>query len=345
MPTLIIERSNPLQISSSSNQSGISQPAKRRALYLLFHYPSITEGYIEAEIRAVQDHYEVQVIGTDQNPAGVTFYAPHSPFQTLSDDQEIIDAIRAFDPQVIHAHRLFMLPRLLPICERLQIPFTVRSHAHDAIPSLDPRVAGWMEQAPKILPLATQNELCLGILAFPFTRPHLEAWGVPEDKIHDCYPVIDYNFLEMARRCPERTFDLYALPSRLHPIEKLKDLNASMGSPANIQPPVQPEHMPAEFKKHEWMIYTADAQLANVGWPVSIAEAQAAGVGVLMADIRPDLREYVGDAGFLYSSIDEALSIIHHPFPDDMRKAGFEHAKKSDVNVHQRILTDLWDNA
>jgi hypothetical protein len=31
---------------------------------------------------------------------------------------------------------------------------------------------------------------------------------------------------------------------------------------------------------------------------MSIAEAQGAGVGVCMANIRPDLREYVGPAGF-----------------------------------------------
>lgn len=166
---------------------------KRRALYLLFHYPSITEAYVEAEIRAVSHAYEAFVIATDAHPTGVTPYRLHSPYRVIPDRATILESIQSYHPHVLHAHRLFMLPLLAPICAELGIPFTVRSHAHDAIPSRDPRVAGWMQQAPQLLPNATSSRLCLGILAFPFTRRHLEGWGVPRDKIHDCYPVVDFS--------------------------------------------------------------------------------------------------------------------------------------------------------
>ena len=41
---------------------------------------------------------------------------------------------------------------------------------------------------------------------------------------------------------------------------------------------------------------------------MAIAEAQAAGVGVCMPNIRPDIKEYVGEAGFVYDSIENDLS-------------------------------------
>src|SRR3989338_5732477 len=160
--------------------------SKRRALYMLFHYPSITEAYIEAEIRAVSEWYDVLVIATDEDPKGVTYYNNHSPYKMVHEREGMLREIRAFQPHVIHAHRLFMLPTMMPICIELGIPFTVRSHAHDAFPSRDPRVADWLRQSSSVLTKATRSDLCLGILAFPFTRKYLKDWGVPEEKIFDC---------------------------------------------------------------------------------------------------------------------------------------------------------------
>ena len=75
---------------------------------------------------------------------------------------------------------------------------------------------------------------------------------------------------------------------------------------------------------------------------MAIAEAQAAGVGVCMANIRPDLKQYIGDAGFLFDTIDEARKIISQPVPEDIREAGFVQAEKSNINNHISLLTDLW---
>lgn len=101
--------------------------------------------------------------------------------------------------------------------------------------------------------------------------------------------------------------------------------------------------MPAEYKRHRWLVYTADFDIPTVGWPMAIAEAQAAGVGVCMPRIRPDLAEYVGP-GVLYDSIDEVSSIVSGPVPDEMREAGFEHAMRSDIGRDKHRLTDLWQS-
>jgi hypothetical protein len=78
---------------------------------------------------------------------------------------------------------------------------------------------------------------------------------------------------------------------------------------------------------------------------MAVAEAQAAGVGVCVPNLRPDLREYVGPAGFLYDSIDEVVGIVSEPFPAKLRDLGFEHAKRSDLSRHKAGLVDLWRKA
>jgi hypothetical protein len=106
--------------------------------------------------------------------------------------------------------------------------------------------------------------------------------------------------------------------------------------------PIEPEEMPREYKKHRWLVYTASREIGTVGWPMSIAEAQAAGVGVCIPEVRPDLREYLGGAGFIYESISEVADIISKAVPDEMREMGFEQARKSDIFEHKVILTNLW---
>jgi hypothetical protein len=64
-----------------------------------------------------------------------------------------------------------------------------------------------------------------------------------------------------------------------------------------------------------------------------------------MPNLRPDLRDYLGPAGFLYDSIADVARIISQPSPEEMRQLGFEHAKKSDAFRHKQILINLWQKA
>jgi hypothetical protein len=82
--------------------------------------------------------------------------------------------------------------------------------------------------------------------------------------------------------------------------------------------------------------------LGTIGWPIAVAEAQAAGVGVCFPNLRPDIQDYLGGAGILYSSLTELVDIISQPVPEEMREKGFEVAKKSDIKTHLHRLTDLW---
>ena len=226
----------------------------------------------------------------------------------------------------------------------------------------------WGKIKNEVISNTVSNPLCLGVLAFPFTRPYLEANGARPDKIIDCFPCIDFNrfydrspngdkimnvgacipkkrmedFLELGLRMPEKEFDLYPVS---YNVANIVQKNQAMGSPIRIHSPVEPSLMPAQYKKHQWLVYTADRQINTVGWPMAAAEAQASGVGVLLPDLRPDLKDYIGDAGYLYKSIDEVVEIISEPVPENIREAGFENARKSDVYDHKTLLTNLWKNS
>ena len=189
--------------------------------------------------------------------------------------------------------------------------------------------------------------------------------GIRDEKIVNCYPVVNYarfhdrspngtavmnigaaipkkkmeDFVDLAAASEGLDFNLYAVG---HAVGRLAKYNEAKGSPVKIVPPIEPDEMPVEYKKHRWLVYTASREIATVGWPMAVAEAQASGVGVCMPNLRPDLREYLNGAGFLYNSISDVTKIIARPVPDDVRQMGFEQAKKSDVFAHKALLTELW---
>jgi glycosyltransferase involved in cell wall biosynthesis len=332
---------------------------KLRVLYILHHFPQISETYIRSEIEALQDGYDLRIVSLNRADYP---YSNHAPF-CLTDDPSVIEQIiDDFQPDVLHTHWL-QQTRLLAYfggyfgARKRNIPFTVRTHSFDILE----HDAALMRQSADVI----NSDLCLGILAFPFARSSLEKAGIQPDRIHDCYPVVNYerfhdaspngdavmnvgaclpkkkmeDYLKLATIHSQRRFNLYALG---YDTPEMTRLNAAQGNPVQIVPPVEPEDMPGEYKRHQWLVYTASRKMNSVGWPMAVAEAQSAGVGVCLPNIRPDLRDYVGDAGFLYNSIDDVANLLQDPFPEEMRQRGFEQAKRSDIGQHKRILTDLW---
>jgi glycosyltransferase involved in cell wall biosynthesis len=338
---------------------------KPKVMYILRQYPQISETYIQTEIDAVSDDFEVIVIALqDAGKAGNTTYERHTPYLVINDLSQLSNAVRMFRPQLLHTHWLISLPLVSRIAKTFNLPFTVRAHSFDTL-SDDPRLAHWFESAPRVMPETSHDPLCLGILAFPFSRAFLKSSGTDMTKVVECYPCIDYkrfhdrtpngeaimnvgacipkkrmeDFLELGQRLPDQRFNLYPLS---YDTEALADKNTAMGSPVTINSPVEPALMPAEYKKHRWLVYTADTQISSIGWPLSIAEAQASGVGVLLPAVRRDIETYLAGSGYVYRSLEEACAIISAPVPEAMRDAGFANARKSDVSEHKNLLTGLW---
>lgn len=345
--------------------------SKPRVMIILNAYPQVSETYHKTEIEALRDEYEVGIISLKKSDLS---YRNHNPYRLITDPAAVREAVEEFRPHVLHSHWLSQhISLVADLARRTGVPFTVRAHSFDSIwkpPSLLDRLRG-IDNTPARTRSAipyVNDDLCLGVLAFPFALQRLEKAGIRGDKLHGCYPVVNYqrfhdrspngqavmnagaclpkkkfeDFLELAAARPGTEFNLYALGNG---VEKIRRLNEAKGNPVNMIPPVEPDDMPHEYKKHRWLVYTASRKIGTVGWSMAIAEAQASGVGVCAANLRPDQREYVGDCAFLYNSLREAADIISRPFPEEMRQKGFEHAAKSDVSRHISTLTDLWRKA
>jgi hypothetical protein len=367
-----------MTISSTNKRPGAITSNKPRVLFLLKEYPQISQTYIKNEIEALEQDYEVKIV-TRKGPD--IPYDNHRPHSFAEDMDDFVAAVREFRPDILHTHYLTELRFIGQLSEITNVPFTVRTHSFDTIALRKKSWKGRIKQMIKRQPplertpwfmegiRAMDSDLCLGVLTFPCSRPWLLRAGVPEEKLIDCFPVVRFghfhdrspngdavmntgvatpkkampDFLRLARKVPDRAFNLYAMG---YHIDSLKSEAAAMGAHVNFIDPIQPEAMPAEYKKHRWLVYTGDFDIPTVGWPMAIAEAQAAGVGVCMPNLRPDLAQYVGEgAGVLYDSIDELPGIVSSPVPDEMRERGFEQAKKSDIERHKHLMTDLWEDA
>jgi len=175
--------------------------------------------------------------------------------------------------------------------------------------------------------------------------PILLQAGVSAEKLVPCWPVVDVKRFRqpraerrsgherrrlhpeegdgaLSRACremPDVRFDLYALG---YIVDEMRRRNDALAAPVRIVDPVEPDAMPDEYKQHRWLVYTASPRHKSVGWPVAIAEAQAAGVGVLMQKRAARSREYIGP-GFLFDRIEEVERLIRGPVPEDRREAGF----------------------
>jgi glycosyltransferase involved in cell wall biosynthesis len=327
-------------------------------LVLVDRYPETTETYVKTELEALAAGYDVTVVA--RNPARRPF-ARHLPFQTTNDADALREIVADVKPSALHTHYLWNAPRLLPLAEAFGIPFTVRAHSCDTMIECGDECTMHLASAAA----AVRSDWCRGVLSFPYTRPALEAAGIPSAKLIDCFPVLDFDrfhdrsdngdavlhvgscqpkkgmeeFLLVAGRLRPLPFNLYAIGPR---VDMLRRINVVHGNAAHIADPVDPDEMPALYKRHRWLAYTASTKIRSVGWPIAVAEAQAAGVGVCLPNLRPDLRQFVGDGALLYESRAELEDMLKQPVPDVMREAGFEQARRSDVKGHLSRLTALW---
>lgn len=329
-----------------------------RILYLLREFPQISQTYIKTELEALSGAYDVRVLTLAAADIAET---EHHPFQMAPDRETLLQVIREFRPKIIHTHYMIMGNVTAEIAEASGLPFTLRSHSFDILETAGARAnPQWM-----LLRQYLRRGNCLGVLCFPFLRESLEQFGIAPAKLVDVPPVIAFerfhdrapngraimnmgavrpkkrmeDFVELSRMLPEREFNLYAMG---YQVDGLRAYSETRGGPLNFIPPLSHNRMPAEYKKHEWLVYTASPDMKSVGWPMALAEAQASGVGVCMAEIRPDLKDYVGEAGYLYKDLETVRALISGPVPAETREAGFEQARRSDIRDHIHKLTDLW---
>ena len=332
--------------------------ARPRVLYLLNRYPQLSQTYISTEIRYQERDFELDIVAFKEAPDPDPDCLPYVQMDNI---EQIVAYARSFRPDVIHTHWLVQADIVGAVSASLRVPFTVRAHSFDVIhftPETRPKHIG------RCMPYLN-SELCLGVFSFPFTEQMLVGAGLRPDKFIPTGPVIDFqlfhnclengqgvmntgaavakkdmtSFIDLANKVQEREFTLYPIG---HLTPALKDYNAKFGDRVRFSETISHRRMPAEYKKQQWIVYTASMQSKNIGWPMALAEAQASGVGVCVANVRPDLRDYLGEAGYVYDSLDEVAEIVKGPVPNSMREAGFENASRFDIQRTRISLGQVW---
>jgi glycosyltransferase involved in cell wall biosynthesis len=337
--------------------------ARPRVLYILKNYPQLSQTYIKTELRALGDRYDVKLVATSTP----NFPDPEAlPYTQVPKIDDLIAEARRFEPHAIHGHYLVQAKIIRQVAEGVGKPFTIRAHSFDI---LTPGTKTAMPQYVTDLPGLLNDDLCLGVLAMPFAVPLLvEHARVDAAKVISSPPVVDFNFfydraantggvmntgacipkkamedfVVMATKLREYSFDLYAIG---HDIDKLSKFNAEHGSPVNIHLPIPYAAMRAAYKQHRWLLYTGSFKMKTVGWPMAVVEAMASGVVVCVARVRPDLDDYLGGAGYVYETLDEAEAILRRRPDEATRQRGFERASELDIRKQLPLLTDLWDAA
>lgn len=327
-----------------------------RVAAILERYPQMSETYISTELGALWPRHDISVIAL--NPADLPVQH-HHPYKLIKskDEKVLIEVVRRHRPEAIHGHYFHQIPLIHRVSEALDVPYTIRTHSYDVLARSMEKLQSWSGYA--------NSEKCLGILAFPFIKEMLVTAGIKPEKIHDCFPVVDFEkfynrdsnlpgVMNVGAALPKKFMTGYlqmaarieALPVRLYAVgynvKKLRAYNDALGHPAEIIGPIEFENMPMEYKRHTWLVYSASRQIGTVGWPIALAEAQASGVGVCIEGIRPDLRDYVGSSGILLNSLEDALEVVSEPPSQEIREAGFEQARLSDVARHIGTLERLW---
>jgi hypothetical protein len=330
---------------------------KKRVILVVQEYPQLSQTYIKNEIDQLWDDYEVLIVST--TPMDSPYRKSVRPYIMITEGNKhnVVPFLQEFKPDIVHGHYLHLGQLIHDLAAAVKAPFTIRAHSYDILAVLSKNLSS--------LTRIINIDQCRGVLTFPFTRAVLEEAGLHRDKLVDCYPVVNFkqfhdtspngkdimnmgaampkkkmeDYITLSTLVPERNFNLYAMG---YQAQLLMEANKKMGGRINFISAIEPEDMLPQYKRHEWLVYTASNQHKSVGWPIAVAEAQAAGVGVCVQNVRPDIREFLGDAGFVFDTPQDAAEIIRGPVPADMRQRGFEWAKRCDIATHIKLLTDLW---
>ena len=252
------------------------------------------------------------------------------------------------------------------LAHKYGIYFTIRTHSFDILNASPQDLKAYCK--------AANSPWCLQVICFPAFKKILIKYGLNEEKIIPCWPVINYKrfydpekpistkrilgvgaalpkkdykkFVDLAANMRDSGFE-FNLHITGYEVGSIQAYNRQRGNPVKTIKHVHQEEMPEIYRQHDWLVYTSIPKVNGVGFPLSIAEAQASGIGVCWQELpgrREEQLEYLGGAGYLFKSIEEIPALIQQPYPEEMRLKGLENAKKCDIESHKVLLTQAWDS-
>jgi hypothetical protein len=334
-----------------------------KILLLYKGYPTLSHTYQLSEAEELNKKHELMIISFDWELN--TLSEKHLPY-TLNDPLKEIKNIMKFKPDIIHSHYLDSFDFCVKLSRTLKIPFTIKSHSFDIL-------CNDFYNPKRYSKLINENIYCSKIIVFPEFYDKLLSLGIKENKLLPMYPTFHVKqFINMdpehgqhimsggaflpkkniegfillskkiKERFPNKVIKYYSVMKNNDYYDQIMKFNEVNNSPVNFLT-VQPEDMSDEYKKHQWLIYTACPEKKKVGNPMMIAEAQASGVGVIMYKLRETLDDYVTENGYLYNDDEEVLEIISSDFDSEKRNKAIEIAKQRyDLEEKIKDIENIW---
>lgn len=294
-----------------------------RVLFAVWHYPQLSETYIEVEIQTMlRWGVEIQVWREDAS-------TPASPYPSSIPihEGEIQAAIQSFQPDVIHCHWSSFCLRNADILSHFAIPLTLRLHGFDVTAAVMSKLQkeSWISRIytyPTQMSLfnGSDDRFCSMHAAFDSTRfrPAREKNRRLVIRTGATLPSKDIPmFLELANRLPEFHF-IFAGVTCLYKeemVDDIKQCHRQLNSRAELLFDVPHDEIARLVGEAGIYCHTAHlkgtSHATPLGMPISMAEAMATGSYVL-ARRCPEFQWMLTDAGDFYGTIDEAADLIRN---------------------------------
>jgi hypothetical protein len=333
---------------------------KTRILVISNAYPHAAHGYVNNDVEYLASRAEVLVLSKRQPTA--PFFSPVT-FNYFDDYAQLELQAREFKPDFVVS---WLLPNHFyarRVSESLDIPFVLKVHT----PDLFRLYKGWSRPLDRLKALLQGEERfsrsyrismpslgetarsrnLKGIFCIPAYRGVIEEY-FDKRLVIDMQPRFPYRRFLNTQDNGDGLFALGSLVNRRENhvtfSETLSVINAPVDwypmptpgclwmnvpdIPANIRIRhyVPPAEMPALYKQYKAMLAIGHGKIGR-GLPMSVLEAQAAGVAVIAPSLRPDFDRFVlNGGGYIFKDESEIPSILKQVPDQARREMGFAHA-------------------
>jgi len=298
-----------------------TQQQPMRVLYLLDHYPQVTESYIYSEIEYMQRQGVHIEVWSEHQP--ITPFPTSVPihYGTLA---ETIELVR---PDLTHAHWLTAF-RFAEEVGNFGLAMTVRSHGFEFFPERLRQLHQFKSvYAIYLYPHFFRNftdELHKLKLVPACFNPHRYFPGIEKNRklvlrVSAALPTKDLHlFFRVAQKCKEHQFVMVVGRCRNekypHFADELVQYNLSLGNPVDLRINMMPEEIAPLVQEAGIYFHThslpGDEHWSPFGMSISICESMATGAYIIGRQ-SPDIQDYIGTGGDCYASEDEAATLIN----------------------------------
>ena len=328
----------------NKNSPVITPNFQPKILYILWHYPQLSEQYIECEIKQLERWGCNIEIWREVKPL-----TPYDSSITIheGDLREILIKVK---PDVIHIHWISFANKISSYLINIDIPITIRLHGFDTTSELinsfieKPNVKAIYGYPQHLLDIKN-SKLKVMTVAFDTVlfKPNknknkklvVRAGAALPTKcltffIHLAKELPDFKFVLALVKCNE--FDSYA--------DELISLASKLNSPVEIKINLSHKSVANLISDAGIYLHTLDSKIIPTGMPISIAEAMATG-SYIVASNDTSIKNFIGEAGGFYDDLADAKNLINKTkewTEDDWERAFKKSADRAFLNYTDEFV-------